>query len=135
MAKHKVVIVGAGPGGLASAMRLAKAGYEVHVYEAQDRPGGRTRGFEKDGYAFDTGPTILQVPRVYHELFKNVAFNSTIMSNYYVSAPTHDSSSGTAACSISTLTSTNSRHRLGRGEPIYPKPLTAGIRNTSAKTS
>lgn len=69
MAKQKVVIVGAGPGGLASAMRLAKAGYDVHVYEAQDRPGGRTRGFAKDGYAFDTGPTILQVPRVYHELF------------------------------------------------------------------
>ena len=51
-------------------MRLAKAGYDVHVYELQDRPGGRTRGFEKDGYYFDTGPTILQVPRVYHELFE-----------------------------------------------------------------
>lgn len=69
MAKHKVIVIGAGPGGLATAMRLAKTGYDVHVYEAEAVPGGRMRGFSKDGYNFDTGPTILQVPRVYHELF------------------------------------------------------------------
>ncbi|MCX6014929.1 MAG: NAD(P)-binding protein, partial [Chloroflexales bacterium] len=71
MAKPKLIIVGAGPGGLTSAMRFAKAGYDVHLYEAEDRPGGRTRGFNKDGYYFDTGPTILQVPRVYQELFSD----------------------------------------------------------------
>ena len=41
MAKQKVVIIGAGPGGLASAMRLAKTGYDVHIYEAEAIPGGR----------------------------------------------------------------------------------------------
>jgi len=71
MAKPKLIIVGAGPGGLTSAMRFAKAGYDVHLYESEDRPGGRTRGFNKDGYYFDTGPTILQVPRVYQELFSD----------------------------------------------------------------
>lgn len=69
MAKPKLIVIGAGPGGLAAAMRLAKSGYDVHVYEAEAIPGGRMRGFSKDGYDFDTGPTILQVPRVYHELF------------------------------------------------------------------
>ncbi len=65
----KIVIVGAGPGGLATAMRLASQGYEVQIFEAFDRVGGRMRGFETEHFAFDTGPTILQVPRVYDELF------------------------------------------------------------------
>ena len=68
---HKVLIVGAGPGGMATAMRLASAGYQVEIYEAVDRVGGRMRGLELDQYHFDTGPTILQVPRVYHELFSS----------------------------------------------------------------
>ncbi|GAB1545152.1 phytoene desaturase family protein [Scytonema sp. NUACC21] len=65
----KIIIVGAGPGGLATAMRLASVGYAVEIYEAADRVGGRMRGFEDGAYAFDTGPSILQVPRVYEELF------------------------------------------------------------------
>ncbi|HMO57807.1 MAG TPA: phytoene desaturase family protein, partial [Roseiflexaceae bacterium] len=65
----KVVMIGAGPGGLASAMRLAAAGYDVEIYESADRVGGRMRGFSDGPYGFDTGPTILQVPRVYDELF------------------------------------------------------------------
>ncbi|MBW4649262.1 MAG: phytoene desaturase [Kastovskya adunca ATA6-11-RM4] len=65
----QIVIVGAGPGGLATAMRLASQGYQVQIFEAADRVGGRMRGFEEGSYAFDTGPTILQVPRVYEELF------------------------------------------------------------------
>lgn len=67
---QKILIVGAGPGGLATAMRLAAAGYQVVVYEAADRVGGRMRGLELGDYAFDTGPTILQVPRLYDELFE-----------------------------------------------------------------
>ncbi|MEM8810701.1 MAG: phytoene desaturase family protein [Cyanobacteria bacterium P01_G01_bin.38] len=65
----KIAIVGAGPGGLASALRLVAQGYEVEIFEAADRVGGRMAGFEKEGYAFDTGPTILQLPRLYDELF------------------------------------------------------------------
>ncbi|HEU4328316.1 MAG TPA: phytoene desaturase family protein [Roseiflexaceae bacterium] len=68
MTKH-VLLIGAGPGGLAAAMRLASAGYSVEIFEAEDRVGGRMRGFERGPYGFDTGPTILQVPRVYEELF------------------------------------------------------------------
>lgn len=68
MSKH-IIVVGAGPGGLATAMRLASKGYHVELFEAADRVGGRTRGFTLGPYAFDSGPTILQVPRVYEELF------------------------------------------------------------------
>jgi phytoene desaturase len=65
----QIAIVGAGPGGMATAMRLASAGYDVAIYEAADRVGGRMRGFALGPYQFDTGPTILQVPHVYDELF------------------------------------------------------------------
>ncbi|MUL35744.1 phytoene desaturase family protein [Gloeocapsopsis dulcis] len=66
---EQIIIVGAGPGGLATAMRLASKGYSVQIFEATDRVGGRMRGFVDGDYAFDTGPTILQLPRVYEELF------------------------------------------------------------------
>ncbi len=62
-------IIGAGPGGMATAMRLAAQGYDVTIYEAEDRVGGRMRGFAMGDYAFDTGPTILQVPQIYEDLF------------------------------------------------------------------
>jgi phytoene desaturase len=64
-----VTIVGAGPGGLASAMRLASKGYHVTIYEAKGRVGGRMAGFEAGPYAFDSGPTILQTPQIYEQLF------------------------------------------------------------------
>ncbi len=65
----QIIIVGAGPGGLATAMRLANLGYKVQIFEAADRVGGRMRGFNDGAYGFDTGPTILQVPRLYEDLF------------------------------------------------------------------
>jgi phytoene desaturase len=54
---------------MATAMRLAAAGYEVAIYEAADRVGGRMRGLELGPYQFDSGPTILQVPHIYERLF------------------------------------------------------------------
>jgi phytoene desaturase len=66
---QRIVIVGAGPGGMATAMRLAAAGYQVAIYEAADRVGGRMRGLELGPYQFDSGPTILQMPQIYDELF------------------------------------------------------------------
>lgn len=71
MSKH-VVIIGAGPGGLATAMRLAHKGYTVELFEAEDRVGGRMRGLEVGPYAFDSGPTILQMPQLYEHLFADV---------------------------------------------------------------
>jgi len=66
---QKVVIVGAGPGGLASSMLLAAAGLDVTVLERRDRVGGRTAALEAEGFRFDTGPTFFLYPRVLEEIF------------------------------------------------------------------
>jgi phytoene desaturase len=58
----KVVIVGAGLGGLSAALRLAGAGREVVVLESGDAPGGLMGRWESGGYTFDTGPTVLTMP-------------------------------------------------------------------------
>jgi phytoene desaturase len=58
----RVVVVGAGLGGLSATLRLLAAGREVTVLERADVPGGRAGLLELDGYAFDTGPTVLTMP-------------------------------------------------------------------------
>lgn len=70
--RKRVVIVGAGPGGLAAAMLLSSAGYRVTVLERQPRVGGRTSTFEADGFRFDLGPTFFLYPRVLESIFEAV---------------------------------------------------------------
>jgi phytoene desaturase len=65
----RVVVVGAGLGGLACALRLAAAGYDVTVVERADVPGGRAGLLERDGYRFDTGPTVLTMPDLIRDTF------------------------------------------------------------------
>ena len=79
MASPRIVIIGAGPGGLTTAIRLAARGYEVQIFEAEDRVGGRMGGFESGPYHFDTGPTILQRPQSYQDLFAEAGLD---LSNY-----------------------------------------------------
>ena len=67
-APHAVVI-GAGLGGLASAMRLGAMGYRVSVFDKLDVPGGRGSAIWKDGHRFDLGPTIVTVPQVFRALW------------------------------------------------------------------
>lgn len=57
-----VVIVGAGLGGLSAALRLAGAGRTVTVVEREAVPGGRNGLLQRDGYSFDTGPSVLTMP-------------------------------------------------------------------------
>ncbi len=68
----RVVIVGAGLGGLSAALRLAGAGREVTVLERGPVPGGRAGRLELDGYRFDTGPTVLTMPRLIADAFNSV---------------------------------------------------------------
>lgn len=68
----KVVIVGAGPGGLASAMLLAKAGIHVTVLERLPHVGGRTSTYKSGGFHFDIGPTFFLYPKVLREIFAAV---------------------------------------------------------------
>jgi phytoene dehydrogenase-like protein len=56
---RRVVIIGAGMGGLTAAIRLAQRGLSVRVIEARAEAGGLASGFEKDGFVFDAGPYIL----------------------------------------------------------------------------
>ena len=66
---RSVVVVGAGPGGLASAMLLRAAGAEVTVLERGPQVGGRTGVIRQDGFTFDIGPTFFLYPDVLREIF------------------------------------------------------------------
>jgi phytoene desaturase len=68
-ARHAVV-VGAGFGGLAAAIRLGARGYRVTLLEKLDAPGGRASVFRQDGFTFDMGPTMLTAPFLLEELWR-----------------------------------------------------------------
>jgi phytoene desaturase len=63
------VIIGAGFGGLAAAVRLACKGWRVQVLDKLDAPGGRATVHREAGYTFDMGPTIVTVPHLFEELW------------------------------------------------------------------
>ena len=67
-----VVVVGAGLGGLSAALRLAGAGRKVTVVERESVPGGRNGLLKKDGYSFDTGPSVLTMPSLIQDAFSCV---------------------------------------------------------------
>ena len=67
--KRSVVVVGAGPGGLATAMLLSQRGFRVQVFEKQDVIGGRNAELRLGDYSFDLGPTFLMMKFLLDELF------------------------------------------------------------------
>ena len=64
------VVVGAGFGGLASAVRLGARGFRVTLLDRLDQPGGRARVFKQDGFTFDAGPTVVTAPFLFEELWR-----------------------------------------------------------------
>jgi phytoene dehydrogenase-like protein len=64
----RIVVIGAGVGGLAAAIRLAEAGHEVEVHERSAVTGGKLGVYERDGFRFDTGPSLLTLPQVFSDL-------------------------------------------------------------------
>jgi len=66
---RRVVVVGAGLGGLSAAARLAALGHEVTVCEQAPTIGGKLGWFSRDGFSFDTGPSLLTLPAVQRDLF------------------------------------------------------------------
>lgn len=66
----RVVVVGAGFGGLSAAIRLAHTGAQVTLLERQSRAGGRAGRIEREGFAFDTGPSVVTMPHLFDELFQ-----------------------------------------------------------------
>jgi len=70
-----VLVIGGGLGGLSAAIHLRLAGYEVTVFEANERVGGRANLIERDGFRFDTGPSLLNYPWVFEDLFSAAGRN------------------------------------------------------------
>ncbi len=70
MSTKKVVVVGAGLGGLSAAISLKQSGYDVEVFEKNDKIGGKLNVLKEQGYTFDLGPSILTLPHIFERLFK-----------------------------------------------------------------
>lgn len=66
----KAIIIGAGIGGLATALRLRHKGFAVTVFEANDYPGGKLSSFRQGAYRFDAGPSLFTMPHFVEELFQ-----------------------------------------------------------------
>ena len=64
----RIAVVGAGVGGLAAGVRLARAGHRVTVFEQAGAPGGKCGRVERDGFAWDSGPSLLTMPWVVRDL-------------------------------------------------------------------
>ena len=68
--RKKIIVVGAGVGGLATAIRLQSKGYEVEIFEKESMVGGKMHQIEGNGFKFDLGPTIVMMPQIYNEVFE-----------------------------------------------------------------
>lgn len=66
---QRVIIVGGGLGGLSASVYLKLAGFDVSIYEANERVGGRANVIKREGFQFDTGPSLLNYPWVFEQLF------------------------------------------------------------------
>jgi phytoene desaturase len=69
----RIVVIGSGMGGLAAAARLSAQGHRVLVVERAGTYGGKLARLERDGFVFDTGPSLLTLPAVYRDLFLKTA--------------------------------------------------------------
>ena len=70
MPADRALVVGAGVGGLSTAIYLALEGYRVTVFESNESCGGRANLLEFEGFRFDTGPSLLNYPWVFDEMFR-----------------------------------------------------------------
>src|SRR3546814_10659438 len=66
---RRAIVIGAGFGGLALAIRLQSAGIATTIVEARDAPGGRAYHWKRDGFTFDAGPTVITDPPCLEELW------------------------------------------------------------------
>ena len=75
MKRRKIIVIGAGFGGLSAAAYLAKAGHEVTVIEKNTWPGGRAQVVEFEGYRFDMGPSWYWMPAEHDRWFSDLGFD------------------------------------------------------------
>ena len=72
----RVVVVGAGLGGLSAAIRLQKAGHQVTILEQNKKAGGKANEIAESGFRFDTGPSLLTMPFVIEQLFQEAELDA-----------------------------------------------------------
>lgn len=65
----KVIVIGSGFGGLAEAIRLQAKGFQVKIFEKQEKVGGHAYQFKKNGYTFDMGPSVITEPKLIEDIF------------------------------------------------------------------
>jgi phytoene desaturase len=70
--RPKAIVIGGGLGGLATALRLAGRNWDVTVYEQGATMGGKMNSWTREGFKFDTGPSLLTMPWIFSELFESV---------------------------------------------------------------
>ena len=70
MNNKKIIIVGAGPGGLTAGMILSHRGFDVEIYEKDSEVGGRNKSIKIGGFTFDTGPTFLMLHFILQDMFR-----------------------------------------------------------------
>jgi phytoene desaturase len=75
---RKAIIIGAGLGGLSTALRLVTEGYNVKILEKHSTPGGRLNTLERDGFRFDMGPSFMSMTYELEELFNSVGEENPI---------------------------------------------------------
>ena len=82
--KKKIIIIGAGLGGLSAAISLRQEGYEVVIHEKNKQMGGKLNVLKEEGYTFDLGPSILTLPHIFERLFER---SGRKMSDYIAIRP------------------------------------------------
>jgi len=70
MSNKKILVIGAGLGGLSAAISLKQAGYDIEVFEKNAQIGGKLNVLTERGYTFDLGPSILTLPHIFERLFE-----------------------------------------------------------------
>ena len=78
----KIAIVGSGIGGIASAIRMAVQGHEIHVFEQNPYPGGKLSEVRLGNYRFDAGPSLFTMPELVDELFELAGENPAAYFQY-----------------------------------------------------
>lgn len=73
--KKKIIIIGAGPGGLTTGIILSKRGFDVTIFEKESEVGGRNAPIKINGFTFDTGPTFLMMKFILDEMFEEAGKN------------------------------------------------------------
>ncbi len=68
--KKRIIVIGSGFGGLATASRLLSQGHDVTIFEKRDKPGGRAYVYDVNGFKFDGGPTVITAPFMFDDIYE-----------------------------------------------------------------